>query len=97
MKDLKSVKVGDLVMVKSYDDIRQWEKVNCSKVPFMFTEEMRYLCGNEYTVADIKSDLNYFLIKLEGESSWNISLPMLECIVDNNIEIDENSLMIFLD
>lgn len=94
MNDLTNIKPGDIVRIKSLESIMQWETINGISVPCGFTDDMTYLCGNEYVVNFVDSDNNF---TIEGEHWW-ISPQMVECLVNEQvIDIDKKLLMEFLE
>lgn len=99
MVKLTDVKVGDIVRVKTLDDIRHWEHLYNKSVPYGFTSRMEYMCGKEYVVSEVYTNNKEYDITLETEEGWSISLPMLECIVPRYtpIDINEELLMNFLE
>lgn len=82
---MSKYKVGDELRIREWDDMvsefgmSSWGNIMCKN---SFNEEMRYLCGNEFTVSKIING-DYFSVEniertRQHEEYWHISEDMLE-------------------
>lgn len=73
--------VGDLVRVKSYDDmvnefgVDRHGNIVCE---FTFTTEMKYLCGKEFSITEIDPHMCIHGL----DERWDISADMIELVYD---------------
>lgn len=77
---LEDIHVGDVLRIREWDDMVKEFGVDGSfiKVPFTFTNSMRYLCGQTFTVYSI-SRYSGKLHSVEGiEERFEISAEMLQ-------------------
>lgn len=86
---LKDIHIGDRLRIRHWDDMeeeygRDDDSIKCK---FFFTQNMRRLCGREFTVSDILGDKIMSEERVEYERElgvWNISADMLEPIEDES-------------
>lgn len=83
-------KVGDVVVVRDWDDMESEFGLNeCGdiEVPFVFTDGMMPLCGREKEIIDVKVRSDGIIgYQLDGVS-WHISEQMLRPVADSHVEI----------
>lgn len=86
-------KVGDIVQVRSWDDMKEEFGVKSSTgsidCPFAFTDEMAEFCGNQYTIESIHESSWHnepvWTVELDGMYSFTIATQMLEPVIDETI------------
>lgn len=83
-------KVGDVVVVRDWDDMESefgLYKSGNIKVPFSFTDTMRPLCGREIEIIGVETRFDGIISYQLGGVSWSISEQMLRPVADSQIEI----------
>lgn len=81
MREDFNPQVGDTVRIRCWDDmasefgVRKNGSIDCQ---FAFTNEMKYLCGREFTILEINHG-NYGIRTCDG---YSISKDMIEPIVE---------------
>lgn len=77
-------KIGDRVRIRAWDDMsREFgedEDGIANHAPY-FVKGMKYLCGEEATIADI--DGNYVILNFQVDDDWYFSVEMLEPVEEN--------------
>lgn len=95
-------RIGDILVVKEWDTmveefgIDELGNISCE---FLFTPEMRYMCGKQFTLSSINS-FGYLSSEegIENDESgvgWNISEDMLEPFVEEPICVDQADELMF--
>lgn len=75
----KDIHIGDVLQVREWDDMLKEfglygrDSINAE---FVFTPEMKYLCGQIFTVQDINDGKVISVERCEG--GWNVSADMLK-------------------
>lgn len=98
-------KVGDKLRIREWDDMLEEYGENYGGIAcmFLFTNEMRDMCGKVFTVKEIIGEHLYSEEEIESADpnlidSWNISEDMLEYAEDEQefADVDDSELSLFL-
>lgn len=91
--------VGDILRVRDWDDMERQFGCNIDgdiDCEFTFTNEMSYMCGMTFTVANIDNHSREFS-SVEGiEENYAISSDMLEYLIEDNrgdVECSESDIL----
>ena len=85
--NVADLSVGDVVVIRSWEDMKAEFGLTSSgniSCKFIFTKDMRYLCGRELVVRSIYDNSIRFVDN--REENWSISADMLELSSDYQIQ-----------
>lgn len=94
--------IGDMLRIREWVDMSQEfgeDEYGGIKCKFYFPTEMGALCGQPFTVRDIKDEHYYsveeteFMDRSEWDGPWSVSSDMLEYMNEPTLEIDPQSLI----
>lgn len=86
---MSKYQVGDILRIRQWDDMANeygctpYGSIHCN---FMFTREMRCMCGEIFTVKEITNDRYYSEEGIEG--MYSISADMLEYVMEEELNIN---------
>lgn len=100
---MSKYKVGDELKIREWDDmvdefgITSWGTIRCKN---SFNEEMKYLCGSDFTVLKIIGDDYFSVEKIERTRPdvdyWHISKDMLEPRTEEDLYVASDDELINL-
>lgn len=85
--NLADLSVGDVVVIRSWEDMEaEFGLTSTGDIAceFIFTREMRYLCGKKLVVKRINGSVVRFVDN--GAYNWSISADMLELSSDYQMQ-----------
>lgn len=113
MRD-EDINIGDVLQIRQWEDmvkefgVNDSGNIDCQRI---FTVDMRYLCGKQFTVSNIYKDhgetiynsaegVEYDLdgIKFDEDDTWDISADMLEPYIEEKeweVADDEDIKLLF--